>query len=285
MQYETCRHIKEDGAYCGSPAQQKRKYCYYHLAERGRRLRRARALRDNTPYRLEIGSLDSLFATRAAIAEIVQALGSGQLDHRTAGKMLYGIQQATALNRRMEEAEAAAAANPQGQTQSDAGAPHQPGFGLCGSVHDNDENSGVVCPGPIQRVQECPQFEQEFGLDSGTDIDAEIARTLHKAEQEIELRQANLPPPPPPGMRLGAAQYKVYCEEAYQMLSLRVNHLQHELRDYYAIKRRQSEKEIAEMLAPAPPLSSDQGNTPKKPAASAPAQEQDTKQEEATTTA
>jgi hypothetical protein len=28
-QYETCRHVKEDGAYCGSPALRERKYCYY----------------------------------------------------------------------------------------------------------------------------------------------------------------------------------------------------------------------------------------------------------------
>jgi hypothetical protein len=45
MQYETCRHVKEDGAYCGSPALRERKYCYYHLMERGRRLRRARPSR------------------------------------------------------------------------------------------------------------------------------------------------------------------------------------------------------------------------------------------------
>jgi hypothetical protein len=31
MQYETCRHIKEDGTYCGSPALHEQKYCYYHF--------------------------------------------------------------------------------------------------------------------------------------------------------------------------------------------------------------------------------------------------------------
>src|ERR1017187_4516773 len=106
-QYETCRHLKEDGAYCGSPALRERKYCYYHLMQRGRRLRRARALRDNLPYRLEIHSLDNLYAVRAALTDIAQALAAGQLDPRSAGKLLYAIQQVTSTNRRIEQMEAA----------------------------------------------------------------------------------------------------------------------------------------------------------------------------------
>ena len=78
-QYETCRHVKEDGTCCGSPALRDHKYCYYHLMQRGRILRRARALRDNLPYRLEIQSLDNLYAVRAALTEIAQALAAGQL--------------------------------------------------------------------------------------------------------------------------------------------------------------------------------------------------------------
>ncbi len=97
MQYETCCHIQENGAYCGSPALQNNKYCYYHLKHRGRRLRRARALRDNVPYRLEIPPLLDLDSAQFALSEIVAALGDGLLDHRTAGKMLYAIQQATSL--------------------------------------------------------------------------------------------------------------------------------------------------------------------------------------------
>src|SRR5271166_3793641 len=109
MQYETCRHIKEDGTYCGSPSLRNRKYCYHHLQQRGRRLRRARALRDNQPYRLEIQSLDNPYAIRAALTDIAQALAAGQLDPRAAGKLLYAIQQVTAANRRIEQMEAEAA--------------------------------------------------------------------------------------------------------------------------------------------------------------------------------
>ena len=82
-QYPTCSHIKEDGVFCGVAAVHNQKYCYHHLMERGRRLRRARALRDNAPYRVDIASLDNPYAVRNAITEIVQALGSGQLHPRT----------------------------------------------------------------------------------------------------------------------------------------------------------------------------------------------------------
>ena len=108
-QYPTCSHIKEDGVFCRVAAVRNQKYCYHHLMQRGRRLRRARALRDNAPYRVDIPSLDNPYAVRNAITEIVQALGSGQLDPRVAGKMLYGIQLARAENKRIAQLEAAAA--------------------------------------------------------------------------------------------------------------------------------------------------------------------------------
>src|SRR5450631_679126 len=138
-QYKTCRHVKEDGAYCGSPALRERKYCYYHLMQRGRRLRRARALRDNQPYRLEIHSLDNLYAVRDALSDIAQALAAGQLESRTAGKLLYAIQQVSSTNRRIEQMEAA-------QLESRKNSPDQ-------SQADDDS-----------RIQECPDFEKQFGL-------------------------------------------------------------------------------------------------------------------------
>ena len=59
-QYPTCTHMKEDGTYCGSPALVNRRYCYFHLTQRGRRLRRARALRDQVNYRLDLPPLEDL---------------------------------------------------------------------------------------------------------------------------------------------------------------------------------------------------------------------------------
>jgi hypothetical protein len=240
----TCRHIKPDGTYCGSPALRDRKYCHYHLKDRGRRLRRARALRDNVPYRLDIPLLDSPAAVRLAITEIVQAMGTGQLDHRTGGKMLYGIQMANSFNRRAAQAAAEA------QAEAEAGCPVQ--------ASGSELERGFSPTGDLLRVEEYSQFEQEFGLKPGADVDAEIDRTLRKADEEIELRQANNPmPAPPPGVRLGSPQYRIYREEVYQALNMELNSLKRELRDYHEMKRKESEKRIAEVkkeaLSAAPP--------------------------------
>jgi hypothetical protein len=192
--------------------------------ERGRRLRRARALRDNVPYRLEIISLDNPYAVRAALTEIAQALAAGQLDPRAAGKLLYAVQQATAMNKLIAQAEAA-----QLETMKD----------VKDQAHTGDSS----------RVQECPDFEQKFGIPPGTDIDAETERTLRKADDEAELRQANALPAPPPGLRPGSPQYRVYREEAYQALNMQLNSVRHQLRDYYEEKRQQAEKFKKEALS------------------------------------
>ena len=227
MQFETCRHVKPDGAYCGSPALRERKYCYYHLMERGRRLRRARALRDNLPYRLEIQSLDNLYAVRAALTDIAQALAAGQLDPRTAGKLLYAIQQVNATNRRIERMEAA-------QSEKMEAAKEQ--------GHADDDS----------RVQEWPEFEDRFGLPPGADLDAETDAVLQKADEEAELRQSESLPMPPPGIRPGSAAYRVFREEAYQMLRLQLNETRHQLRDYNEQKRQQFEKMKKEVLSAIP---------------------------------
>src|SRR5664279_6103857 len=159
-QYETCRHVKEDGAYCGSPALRERKYCYYHLMQRASRLRRARALRDNVPYRLEIHSLDNLYAIRDAISDIAQALAAGQLDSRTAGKLLYAIQQASTTNRRIEQMECAQLEQ---RKEAKDGVPQVRarllGDNLGSHAADNS------------RIQEFPEFEAKFGLPPDVDLD------------------------------------------------------------------------------------------------------------------
>ena len=228
MQYETCRHVKEDGAYCGSPALRERKYCYYHLMQRGRRLRRARALRDNVPYRLEIQSLDNPYAIRDALTDIAQALAAGQLESRVAGKLLYAIQQVSATNRRIEQMEAAQLEKMKAEKD---GVPQvrAPQLGV---------NLGSEAAGPERsrrdnsRIQEFPEFDKQFGLTPGADLDVVIDAVLQKADEEAELRQSESMPTPPPGVRPGSPAYRVYREEAYQILRLQVNDMGRQLRGY-----------------------------------------------------
>ena len=182
-QYETCRHVKEDGTYCGSPALRERKYCYYHLLQRGRRLRRARALRDNVPYRLEIQSLDNPYAIRDALTDIAQALAAGQLEPRTAGKLLYAIQQVSSTNRRIEQMEAA-----QLEKMKDAkdGVPQVRAPLLGDNLGSRaDDNS---------RIQEYPEFDKQFSIPSGVDLDVLVDAVLQKADEETETAPGGIPP-------------------------------------------------------------------------------------------
>ena len=240
-QYETCRHVKEDGAYCGSPALRERKYCYYHLMQRGRRLRRARALRDNLPYRLEIQSLDNLYAVRAALTDIAQALAAGQLESRTAGKLLYAIQQVTATNRRIEQMEAA-------QLENRKNAENRVPQVRAPLLGDNlgplaDDNS---------RIQEYPEFEAKFGLPPDVDLDVVIAAVEQKADEEAKYRKEDALPEPPPGVRVGSPAYRLFREEGYQMLRLQLKATQFQLREYNEQKRQQIEKMKKEVMSATP---------------------------------
>src|SRR6516225_4841947 len=164
MQYQTCSHIKEDGVYCGSPALRDQKYCHYHLQQRGRRLRRARALRDNLPYQIDIQSLDNPYAVRNAITEVAQALAAGELDQAVAGKILYAIQQAASQNKLIAQIEAS-----QAQAQN----------------KDKEQEQGQTPA--VSRPEEDPDFARRFDIPPGSDVDTETEAVLKQARQEVEF--------------------------------------------------------------------------------------------------
>ncbi len=149
--------------------------------------------------------------------------------------MLYAIQQVTAANRRIEQMEAAAAANAQAVPQV-----HAP---LLGANPGSDDSL---------RVQEYPEFETQFGLPPGADLDAETDAVLRKAEQEARLYGTESVPQPPPGVRPGSPAYRLFREEAYQALRMQLRQTQYQLRDYNEQKRQQIEKLKKEMMSAIP---------------------------------
>ena len=165
---------------------------------------------------------------RAALTDIAQALAAGQLDPRTAGKLLYAIQQVNATNRRIEQMEAVPRVR----------APH-----LGANLGSDDDNS---------RIQEYPEFEKQFGIPPDADLDAETDAVLRKADEEAKLRQAESMPAPPPGVRAGSPAYRVYREEAYQVMRLQLQDMRYQLRDYYQQKRQEFEKLKKEMMSATP---------------------------------
>ena len=90
-QLRTCDHLREDGTYCGSPAMRHRKYCYYHLRHRARRLLIARAAARRETWSLDLPPLDDLASVQSALTQVLQAVAANLLDPRTASVMLRGL--------------------------------------------------------------------------------------------------------------------------------------------------------------------------------------------------
>jgi hypothetical protein len=91
---EFCNHIKADGNLCESPALRDQEYCFFHKATRERVKRQRRAARLKQAFQLPV--LEDAAAIQLAIGDTLNALLAGQIDHKTAGSVLYGLQTAAA---------------------------------------------------------------------------------------------------------------------------------------------------------------------------------------------
>ena len=139
MPYKYCQHVKENGTFCNSAALRGRKYCFYHVRSRARKLVMARAAAQNKPAPVDLPPLEDLYAVQVAIQNVLEGLASGTIDRHAAGLMLYGLQQA--------------AANLRDNTW------------LVGSRFALDEDKDGRCVS-------YPDLESEFGLPEDIDLDA-----------------------------------------------------------------------------------------------------------------
>jgi hypothetical protein len=96
MKSGLCNHVKTNGTVCESPALKRKPYCYFHTASRERATRQRRAARLQQPFQLPL--LEDANSIQLAIGETLNALLSGQIDHKTAGLILYGLQTAPATS-------------------------------------------------------------------------------------------------------------------------------------------------------------------------------------------
>jgi hypothetical protein len=140
MSVPTCDHLKEDGVFCNSPALHGRKFCYFHLNLRGRRLKAARARRRGDNPALNLPFPEDMHAVQVSLAEILWALAERRIDHKAAGLMLYTLQQAsTNLNQ---------------------------------TPRWHGEREAVPSGRPL-RALNLPDLEKRFGLPDDTDLDAD----------------------------------------------------------------------------------------------------------------
>jgi hypothetical protein len=88
-----CQHIKVNGVQCGSPALRRNAHCYFHA--RAHHERAISAEDKSAKRRFGFPLLEDANSIQVALMKVIQMLGSGTLDHKTAGLMLYALQTAS----------------------------------------------------------------------------------------------------------------------------------------------------------------------------------------------
>ena len=91
-----CQHVKVNGTQCGSPALRRRRRCYFHdRMLDGRKQFAAESCIKPRPM-FSMCLLEDANSVQVALMQVLNLLGSGQMDPKTAGLMLYGLQTASA---------------------------------------------------------------------------------------------------------------------------------------------------------------------------------------------
>jgi hypothetical protein len=152
-----------NGTQCGSPALRRRRHCFFH--ERIRR-EQARIAADASAQRLfDLPLLEDANSVQMALMKVIQMLGAGRLDHKTAGLMLYALQTAS-INLRNSTFEVDDATN---------------------VVIDRDDVHRTSLGGP-QWFEE--DFEAEAGADEEEDIE-EAKEEIEEAKEEMNEARLN----------------------------------------------------------------------------------------------
>lgn len=86
-----CQHVKINGTQCGSPALRRRRFCFFHDKIRHEQAK----IVANASERFRLPLLEDANSVQVALMNVIQMLGSGTIDHKTAGLMLYALQTAS----------------------------------------------------------------------------------------------------------------------------------------------------------------------------------------------
>lgn len=101
---QRCHHIKVNGVQCGSPALRKLNLCHFHQRWQMQRIELTanQARRDSNcdSYALDLPVLEDANSIQVALMQTMRMLLTGQVDHRTAALLFYGLQTASINLRR-----------------------------------------------------------------------------------------------------------------------------------------------------------------------------------------
>src|SRR2546427_11426987 len=90
-----CQHIKVNGTQCGSPAVRDRRFCFFHKKWHDQRIVINSAQARQSPPTLDLPVLEDANSIQDALMQVMRLLISHQIDHKTAGLLLYALQTAS----------------------------------------------------------------------------------------------------------------------------------------------------------------------------------------------
>lgn len=88
-----CQHIKVNGIQCGSPALRNQKFCYFH--NQWRQTTIALNSRSYVRGNIDFPVLEDANSIQICLMQIMRLIVYGQIDNKTAGLLLYGLQTAS----------------------------------------------------------------------------------------------------------------------------------------------------------------------------------------------
>ena len=94
-----CQHVKVNGTQCGSPALRRKRFCYFHDNYRETQ---ARLMEQQS--KISMGNfplLEDANSVQVAVMHVIHLLGSGKIDNKMAGLILYALQTASSNMKRV----------------------------------------------------------------------------------------------------------------------------------------------------------------------------------------
>lgn len=89
-----CQHLKVNGTQCGSPALRNQRFCYFHKEWRQKRLQiNTNIRRERAAVTLPV--LEDANSIQVALMQVMRLLITQQIEHKTAGLLLYALQTAS----------------------------------------------------------------------------------------------------------------------------------------------------------------------------------------------
>ena len=99
MASRNCKHVRANGNLCGSPALKNDSFCYFHAAQRERRLRIQAAEGWTKPFQLPL--LEDANAVQIAIMDLANAYLADRIEHKKAALVFKALQSAVSNARRL----------------------------------------------------------------------------------------------------------------------------------------------------------------------------------------